>query len=320
MTGGTIKAPAGRTAWLRFAGSAGLLAAAVAFLPKRDLAAAMRQVRFGAPAAALAIYLGIHLLSSLKWRLVLNRCGAGIGPRAGIESYFAGLFSNLFLPSLIGGDVVMAALASGKSRQPAGIVTGSLLNRLLDLVALTLLLCVAAAVEWRAWSLRNPGPLRVVGTAGLGVVLLPAACGALALVQPSWLPAAGRRLLSRHAAAFEALRRPRLLALPLAASLGMQFSLAVLTAWIGRDCGIHLGIATWVLAWSLAKLVALLPITAGGIGARAVALAGLLAPFGVPLAKSAALGVEWDAVVISGSLAAGAIWKLLSWRGHHRLP
>jgi len=314
MNGGTTQSPAGRRAWLRYAGSVVLLAAAVSLIPKKELAAALRQLRWGAPAAALAIFQAIHLLSALKWRLVLNRCGAGIGLRAGVECYYAGLFSNLFLPSLIGGDIVMVAAASGKARRPAGVVMGSVLNRLLDMVALSALLCLAAAWEWWAWSLRNPAPLRAVATVGLGLVFVPAACGALALVQPAWLPAALRRLLSRHQEAFGALRRPSLLALPLAASLGMQLGLAVLTACLGRACGIHLGIATWVLAWSLAKLVALLPITVSGIGARAVALAGLLAPFGAPVARSAALGMAWDAVVISASLAAGAIWKLLSWR------
>jgi len=168
--------------------------------------------------------------------------------------------------------------------------------------------------------MQNPASLHAMATVGIGLGFVPAACGALALTEPSWLPAALRRLLRKGKEAFGALRNPRLLVAPLLASLAIQLSLAVLTAWLGRACGIQLGIVTWVLAWSLAKLVALLPVTVGGIGARSVALAGLLAPFGVPLARSAALGMAWDGVVVSGCLAAGAVWKMLSWRSPEVLP
>jgi len=300
--------------WLRWGGSALLLAAAVLLLPKKELAAAFGQMRWGTPAAALAIFLMIHVLSALKWCLVVNRAGAGIRLRDGIESYFAGLFSNLFLPSLIGGDLVTATAASVKARQAAGVVLGSVLNRLLDVMALAVLLCLAAALDWQAWALRNPTALRFIEAAAAGLGLAAVAGAVLAPLRPAWLGAALRKVLKGPKEAFGAIRRPGLLSLPLAASLMMQLGLAALTAWLGVACGISLGMATWVLAWSLAKLVALLPVTVSGIGARALALAGLLAPFGVPAARAAALGMAWDAVVVCGGLSAGVIWRLLLWR------
>ena len=38
--------------------------------------------------------------------------------------------------------------------------------------------------------------------------------------------------------------------------------------------------AVWLLAWPLAKLIALAPVSLGGIGVREVALATLLLPCG----------------------------------------
>src|ERR1017187_3492574 len=65
------------------------------------------------------------------------------GPRQHVVSgplpnYF-GLFGNVFLPSVVGGDTFMVALAVQQTEKRAGILVASLLNRALDLLALLLL-------------------------------------------------------------------------------------------------------------------------------------------------------------------------------------
>jgi uncharacterized membrane protein YbhN (UPF0104 family) len=64
-------------------------------------------------------------------------------------------------------------------------------------------------------------------------------------------------------------------------------------------------------AWPLAKLSALLPVTQGGIGVREAALAALLAPFGAPAVLTVAVGLAWEAIIISGGLIAGLVSFLL---------
>jgi uncharacterized membrane protein YbhN (UPF0104 family) len=67
----------------------------------------------------------------------------------------------------------------------------------------------------------------------------------------------------------------------------------------------------WLFAWPLAKLSALVPITQGGIGVREATLVGLLAPFGAPPVFTAAVGLLFQAIVISGGLIAGLIALLI---------
>ena len=71
-------------------------------------------------------------------------------------------------------------------------------------------------------------------------------------------------------------------------------------------CGLALPLRVWLFAWPLAKLVAVLPLTQGGIGMREAALVALLAPFGAPGPLVLAAGLMWEGVIIAGGLIAGA--------------
>jgi uncharacterized membrane protein YbhN (UPF0104 family) len=62
-------------------------------------------------------------------------------------------------------------------------------------------------------------------------------------------------------------------------------------------------------------LVAVLPLTQGGIGLREAALVALLSPLGAPGPLVLAAGLVWEAVVITGGLIAGAVALALRSRG-----
>ena len=74
-----------------------------------------------------------------------------------------------------------------------------------------------------------------------------------------------------------------------------------------------------LLAFSLAKVVALLPISLGGIGLREVALATFLAPFGVPAALAVAQSLVWESILVVVGSAAGGSVLALSWRDRRAL-
>jgi uncharacterized membrane protein YbhN (UPF0104 family) len=91
----------------------------------------------------------------------------------------------------------------------------------------------------------------------------------------------------------------------------IQGSFLTLNALLGISCGLILPFRAWLLAWPLAKLAALLPITQGGIGVREAALVALLAPFGAPGPLVLAAGLVWEGVIISGGLVGGLIALIL---------
>ena len=99
----------------------------------------------------------------------------------------------------------------------------------------------------------------------------------------------------------------------------VQVVFLLLTARLAIYCGLALPVRTWLFAWPLAKLAAMLPLSQGGIGIREAALVGLLAPFGAPKYLVLAAGLIWEAVVIAGGLIAGVVALLLRGRRPPRL-
>ncbi len=297
---------AGRKRAIRIAGSLLLLVVLVLVFPRHKLAQALTSIPPSTIAAALPIYLSLHFLGSLKWQLMVNRPDAPLTFIESVRCYFGGLFSNLFLPSVIGGDVVTVALGVSRTRKTEQVVSGTLANRIIDLAALALLVGLSVFVFPREINSAGEQLIQLVLIVLIGASIL--ACLAVFLLRRRIRGRAGR-----YVAAFTASwHRPWLTLTVLALSLAMQTGLIALSAWLGAGCGLHLPARAWLFAWPLAKLSGFVPITLAGIGSRELVLPALLAPFGADPAAAASVGLAWDAVLITGSLVGGAISKIAS--------
>lgn len=299
--------------------SAGLIALLLAIVPWEQVTAAASQMTLLIYAVALTGYLAAHALGAAKWRMLLGASRGGerltVSDTAGC--YSAGLFSNLFLPTVVGGDVVRAALAARALGRPESVVLGGIADRLIDLGSLALLIGVGAlfaGAEIADWA----GPLvalvAIVGL-GAGVLLLP-----LALRRPlSRWPRRFRRHVARGLVALRHLnRRPQLALLALGLSLSMQSAFILITAWLGHTVGAHAPLWAWFVVWPLAKAAGMLPVSLGGFGVRDAALTSLLVPFDVPAAYGLVVALAWNSVLIGGALVAGALAWLLRPGGRWR--
>ena len=295
---------------LRLAVSFAILALLFYFLPLDVLWAALRRVSRKLWLAVLCGYLAAHMFGWLKWRLMVNLAGTNLSPAQAARCYFGGLFATLFLPSIVGGDLVRLGLALRMGRNRAGAMLGSLLDRLLDVMALA---CVAGF-----GALLIPGALRpqsrriFIGAAvaaGMGLLAVLIGVGiALKVVPARRLSYRIRRYLVRlRQASHSMLRQPERALLALAMGIAVQTTFVWLTSVIANACGLALPLRVWLFASPLAKLAALLPVTQGGIGVREAALAALAAPFGAAPAMTVAVGLVWEAIIIAGGLIAGLI-------------
>jgi hypothetical protein len=129
-----------KTPSFRYGVSLVVLALLLKFIPFQKVLATMRAVP---PAvAALILYLLVHLVGVEKWRMMINLAGAGVSfPRA-LRCYYWGLFGNIFLPSLVGGDLVRAGMAFFFARSKPAVVLGNRMDRMQDmgsLLAVTLI-------------------------------------------------------------------------------------------------------------------------------------------------------------------------------------
>jgi uncharacterized membrane protein YbhN (UPF0104 family) len=304
----------GRVRWLvRLAASVVLLVVLFQIVPWSEVRAHASRLPFGTWLAILAIFVVGHLLGVVKWRALVNACRARVPMRAAIRAYFAGLFANLYLPSIIGGDVLRGALIGRGSGRPEAAVLGGIADRLLDIATMGMLIGGGLLVAGR--SIPGAGgqavtALVLVGILGT-VLFIP-----LAVRRPleRW-PRKTRRPIGRTLVALRRLSRsPGSAALAMVLSLVIQALFVLLNAWIGRAIGIEVSLAVWFIAWPLAKLVALLPVSIGGLVVREAALAGVLNQFGVPVALGAVAGLLWQTVNFSGGLLGGVIWWALGVR------
>ena len=120
----TSRIPLHKRWWFRVGGSVSILGLLALALPLDVLFESLRQVPVWVGLAALGIYLCLHMIGTLKWRMMLGAAGAQLSLREAMTCYYAGLFGNTFLPSVVGGDVVRAGLATRMSRSTAGVVLG----------------------------------------------------------------------------------------------------------------------------------------------------------------------------------------------------
>jgi len=298
---------------LRWLAAAVVIGVLLGFLPLHLLAEAIRRVPVETFLAILLGYLCAHAMGIAKWHMVVNAAGAQLDFRTSAQCYAGGLFGTLFLPSILGGDVVRLAVGLRRSPNPSAVLAGNVADRFVDvaaqagLVLLGLLLLPGALPE----TLRGQAQraLLYLGAA-LAVILL----FGLFLYRPL-LKGRSVRFRRRLARLRRALRSvsgaPYVLLGAWLLGTVIQMSFLVMTSKLAETCGLVLPLRDWFFAWPLAKLAAVLPLTQGGIGVREAALVGLLSPFGAAPHLVLAAGLIWEAVAITGGLISGFVAFLL---------
>lgn len=307
---------------LRWIAALAVLGVLLHFLPLAAVRSSIARVPPRYFFAALAGYLLAHAIGGLKWRMVVNAAGAQLDLATSLQCYGGGLFGTLFLPSIVGGDVIRLAVGLRRSPRPAAVLAGNVVDRFLDvtaqagLVALGLALLPGSLPE----SLRSIATRTLLAAIAIGAALLLA----LFFLRGIFLRGRSVRFRRRLARLRHALRsvsaRPHILVAGWLAGTLIQSTFLVLTAWLAAACGVQLPLRVWLFAWPLAKLAAVLPITQGGIGVREAALVALLAPFGAAGTLVLAAGLVWEGVTVTGGVIAGLAALSASRRYKSDLP
>ncbi|HVO57898.1 MAG TPA: lysylphosphatidylglycerol synthase transmembrane domain-containing protein [Dongiaceae bacterium] len=292
---------------LRWLAAFAVFAILLHFLPTAPLRAALARVPAIRFASILFLYLCAHAVGVLKWRMTVNAAGAQLNFSTSAQCYLGGLFGTLFLPSIIGGDVVRLAVGLRRSPRPAAVLAGNVADRFLDVAA------QAALVLVGLWLLPGSLPPQL-GALARKALLIAAAAGLLLVLlffalRKAALAGRSRRFLRNLARLRHALRsvrkRPHILGAGWLLGVLIQGSFIVLNALLAVSCGLVLPLRVWLFAWPLAKLAALLPLTQGGMGIREAVLVALLLPFGAPSALVLASGLVWEGIILAGGSLAG---------------
>ena len=289
-------------AWaIRLCISALLLALIFTFVPFAEVWAAARRISLPLWFGALALFLIGHAAAAAKWRILI---GSGISYRQAFRAHLAGLAANLALPSVAGGDVVRAGLVMKQADDKSRLAMGSVADRLIDTLGLAL---IALASAWLAWGPRLEAGIWL-GWPLLGlllfvagaVVAMPALDRFMSTSEPSGK--LGRVLTKMIHSAAELARSRALLFLCLAISMAVQCLFVGINIAFAEAAHVEAPIAAWFFAWTTAKIIAIAPVSLGGLGVREVSMAALLVPFGADPAQVVAIGLVWQSVLYASGL------------------
>lgn len=276
--------------WVIRAGVSGaVVAILLAIIPIDAVIDALRRTSPWTWSASVVIFFAGHYLNAMKLRLLL-------GPSPGLTSacvraQYAGLVANLGLPGLAGGDLVRAAYLTplvGVTRAASAGIADRVIDTFTVLVLVAVALPLAGMPPGIESVVRGTGPWIAAGAVGLFVAYLVV----------SRLTRSGGVAGDIVTAWSALMRRTPALAGAVAISLVVQSAFVMTNVWLARQVGVTTELPAWFVAWPLSKLIAVLPISLGGIGVREAALVSLLAPYGAPREAVLASGILWQAVLI----------------------
>jgi uncharacterized membrane protein YbhN (UPF0104 family) len=263
-------------------------------------------------ALALLVVTSAHVPAALAWKRLTDVQGLRLTVVRVHLLYALGMFFASFTPGGLGSDVVRTLRLQQSTNRGVEAAVSVLAARLLSLVALVVIVVPASLTRERA-----PVPTSV--TVALVVLLV----GVLVLgVFRETVFALGKRVvpfltspLRMVGAALGAFRRaPAALiaagALLAAHHLLAAASLGLLTVAVGA----HVGFADVLALGLLARLVAFLPISVGGVGVYEAGVVLLLGSVGVPPSDAVAVAILQRAVEIAVPLAGGVVY-VAGWSG-----
>lgn len=275
----------------------------------RQLGEAFARLDLRLWAAAVTVFVGCQLVSSLRWQMLAAPLGIHGGYPRYVALYFIGMFFNLVLPTSVGGDVVRAWYLSRQGTGPgapprrAAAFLSVLAERGSGLAMLVLLACVAGLVvpvplpRWMATV------LVVLGAASLaGLACLPF------LGWLERLPLIGRKMGTVVAGLRTYLGRPGLLAVAALLSVVVQVGGVVQVWLIGVGLGLDVPLTYYAVIVPLVTLMTLAPVSVNGMGLRELGLVVLLAPLGVTAAPAVTLSLLLFALTVLTSLAGAGFY------------
>lgn len=248
-----------------------------------------------------------YVLSTIRWRILLGAEGVRLPLWRLTLVYFEGAFFNLFLPTLIGGDVVRGYLTYKLTGGNDAAVASILVDRLSGFAALTL---IAATTLTLAFGRVNDW--RIV--AAIVMVAVAFVCGVAVLLSERLTRLALSVLLLLGFARFqpvlqrwvEAFRRYRQHGAALAQTFVLSFLIQglVIVTYYFVGVGLHLGVPLvyFFLFVPLITMMAMIPISVAGLGVREGGVIYFFSTVGVDPAAAVGMSVAWFSLtlIVSG--------------------
>lgn len=279
---------------------------------------------------SVAIFPLTILLTSVRWRKLLQALEISISFARTFALNIVGMFYNTFIPTgSTGGDVLKAYYASQHTPHKARAVMSVIVDRVIGLVVLIILGGILAAAFWVIAANDNDPAARACGyvAAAAGIVLL----GMSVFLLAAFSPLAKRflqseKVLSRlpmrkHVeSAYEVMaiyrQRPMLILWAMFITVPVHITVIVSALLAGRAFGLPLTSGYYFIVVPVTVLAANIPISPQGAGFMEFVAVAMTARQGATVSQAFALAMSIRLVQIFWNLVGG----IFVVTGHYRAP
>jgi glycosyltransferase 2 family protein len=251
-------------------------------------------------AAAIVLYLAGQAMCAYRWQLLAAILKVHGQYREYLAYIFVGMFTNLFVPGLLGGDAARSVYLGRRHGRVGEAIASVVADRGVGLIGLFWVAAIAAIFL-------NFAPLP------RSVIMPTVAVGAIALAGFLASPLVARLIHLmprplRRAGGIVApyLHSPATLVVPIALSIVLQVDLAVCQYLLATGLGLAVPLSLFILCVPIANVFASLPLTLNGLGIRESAYLVLFGMAGMHKEDAIALGLLWFSATLLGGLT-GAI-------------
>jgi uncharacterized membrane protein YbhN (UPF0104 family) len=282
----------------------GLGVAIVAFLlwhfDARPALRTLARERLGFFAATLLIYVAGQVMSAYRWQLLAQVLGIRGSFVDFLRYYFVGMFTNLFVPGLVGGDAARAFYLGRRHHRMPEAIAATVADRGYGLLALFWFAALIALTLNRGMLPRNV----IVPTLAIGAITF---AGYLASPLVARLIHVAPRPIRRALGIIAPyLHRPSSVLPALGLSLVLQASVAFCQYLLALGLGLNVPLSAFMLIVPIANVFASLPITLNGLGVRETMYVTLFGMAGVSGDTAIALGLLLFVATLLGGLV-GAV-------------
>ncbi len=255
--------------------------------------------------AATLLYIAGQMVAAFRWRYLARMLALYGTVFEFIVYFFVGVFTNLFVPGLVGGDAARA-LYLGRRKGHVGRAAATVAaDRMVGLLALFWFAAACAALFGRTILPRAIMiPILAVGLAAmLAYVAMPMVLRAIDL-----MPARFSKLSAMLA---PYLGQPAALLPAIALSLILHSSQVVCQYLLALGIGMKVPFWFFLVSVPATNFFATMPITLNGLGVREGLYIYLFSLVGVPKADAVALGLLWfTSAILSGCLCGVAAFMI----------
>jgi uncharacterized protein (TIRG00374 family) len=294
------------------------LALYVYIFRKVDVATLWQKTRAADPiyvVAAILVYLLVQIISAYRWYCLLTPLKIRVPFSRIVGLYFVGMFSSLFLPAVIGGDVVKIYYLNREAGSLTEATTSVFLDRDLGLAALLAIAVIAAGCGGTRF---NGVPLAPV----FGLIIIGFALANLALFyRPTYSLLHKALKLFRLKKSDEKVERlfksfntyrghAGVIAMALALSVVIQIGGIAVNIAAGAGIGLHTdrGFVDYLVFIPAISLISMIPVSINGMGWREAAYIMLFTSAGGEESSAAMLALLWLVVLVVTSLPGGLIY------------